>query len=548
MSYNKSLFQGVPKKNVNKSRFNLSHEHKNQFLPGNLIPCLLLETLPGDEFDIQTEFMFRFSPLYFPIMHKMTMRADYYYVPNRILWPDVGGGNEGWSKWISEGFEVDRPYMNANMAFTAAAYSVQVLAHMGLPLITPVVGSDEIISGLNALPLSAYLKIWDEYYRVTQLEDEVWFPLSGGDNTNGFNLAFGVGAGLPWKSFNSNWEKDYFTSALPTPQITNAFQIEELFEGGPTTWKKIVDGTPADAGDLVTTPIGETETNSDLVYLEIQNTNTVKAIRLAEVLQSYYERIMKVGQRYRDFIEGLWGNDPEPGVVDVPVLFGSTFGRVQIADVMTNASYDYGETGTSRTGDYAGQANLYESGNETHKYNCKEHGWIMCILQVNPNTNYGQGIERFWRRSIQTDYPLDIFSGIGDQEILKEEVLYNPITAEVTKNSETFGYIPRFSEMRYKNNLYVHNLAFVQGGLSQHLGRWWDPATTVGAVYDSTIQIDETFIKAGSELAGGIRLTDVFRILPSGDDTYPSEGVIYGHLFHSIYVNRALPMFSTPKL
>jgi len=561
MSYNKNLFQGVPRKQVNKSRFDLSHEWKGQGLMGQIYPVLTMETLPSDEWTIDSEFMFRFNPLYFPIMHKATMRADYFFVPNRILWIYQNEGNKGWTRWITEQEEYTHPTIDANMTNALGGFNNNVLAFMGIPFLQTGTGYSINITGLNALPLSAYLKIWDEYYRVPQLEDERWFPLEPGDNSTAMDLAFQEEAPhttRTYQAFSAKWEKDYFTSALPQPQLGDAIQIPLVGDiGNPYQWLK-ADGTDPTDGDLVTNNGGETRIGAQPVGLDIQETAaSIKQLRIAETLQSYYERIIKVGQRYRDFIEGLWGDDPEPAVVDVPVMFESKFGRVQIADVMTQASYDYAtEAATSRTGDYTGQANLYSSDGGRAKYYCREHGWIMCLLQVNPNTSYGQGIHRMWRRTVQTDYPLDIFSNIGDQEILKEELMYNNHIASAAKNQDTFGYIPRHSEMRYMNNIYTGNLQGVIApgdgpgiGISQHLGRWWNPTINESTDYDLAITIGAAFTLSASYVRGGTRITDTFRTLPLGSGLqYPQEGQMFMHIFHSISVERVLPLFATPKL
>jgi len=558
MSYKKGLFEGVPNKKVNKSRFNLSHEYKAQLIPGTLVPILTMETMPGDEWSIDTEFMFRFSPLYFPVMHKVTMRADYYYTPYRILWNETGAENVGWKKWIAEQEEIPLPTMNPNMRYFTGGFNNNLLAYMGIPMI-PLDGIHTLtISDLSAFPLSAYLKIWDEYERIPQLEEERWFNLESGNNTPDFLTAFAgwVETASPViKCLPSKWEKDYLTSALPQPQVGEAILIPSMGIDPDTgefipTKVFLEDGT-VPANFAMNAVDGETQVSTQgPVALETQA--TIKQLRLSEVLQTFYERIMKVGTRYRDFIKGLYEDDPEPMAVDVPVLFGSKFGRVQIADVMTQTYTDSVAQGDRKTGDYVGQMNLYENGGGNLNYYCREHGLIMCILQVNPNTSYGQGIARFWRREVQTDFPLDIFSGIGDQEILKEEVVYNPVTAFLAKNNDTFGYIPRFSEMRYMNNIQVGQINFT-GGKSQHIGRIWDDNITNSTNYDN-LEINDVFVNTlisdTANDSGGIRITDVWRSLPDpdGNTSNTGEGTIYAHIFHSIYVNRALPMYSTPKL
>lgn len=562
--YNKPIFGGVPKKNIQRSRFDLSHEWKSNFNPGRLIPCLLLETMPNDEFSIDSEFMFRFSPLYFPIMHKLTMRADYFYVPNRVLWPYQSVENKGWVHWITNEEEYVHPYTTTDLRWEDSTLIESVGYYFGLPVL-PVLNAnyESKINNLNAFPFSAYLKIWDIYYRVPQLEDERWFPLNVGNNTTAFSTAYNASVARPdlHRVFSSKWQKDYFTSALPQPQLGDAVTIPTLDENLPITQTARISAT----GAAVTGPLsiiaaadgGVQDSSATDIYIDQDNPATIRQLRIAEVLQSYYERLIKIGSSmYRDFIKGMYGNDPEPNTIDQPVQFGSKFGRVQISDVMTQASYDYAETGTSRTGDYTGQASMYSNDGGRLRYDCNEHGWIMCILQVNPNTSYGQGVERFWRREVQTDYPLDMFSSIGDQEILKEEVLYNAKTTNLALNQDTFGYIPRFSEMRFKNDIYTAGLQ-KNNGLSQHLGRFFTTDIYETAEYNAFVTINDEFTDVqpdGNTLVsadeiGGIRISDVFRILPNAAGTQvESEAVIYAHVYHDISVNRQLPMFSVPDL
>lgn len=554
MSYNKPIFEGVPKHNTNKSRFDLSHEYKTQIIPGYLFPVLTMETMPGDEFDINSEFLFRFAPLYFPIMQKMTMRADYFFIPNRILWIYQSEANKGWTRWISQYEDTTHPYFDANLEYSNGSFPLHVLGYMGLPLQINQAGISTEIENLNALPLNAYLKIWDEYYRNPQLEEERWFPLTDGDNTTAFNTAFGVISNT-YLCLPSKWEMDYFTGALPTPQLGDAVKMPLVTNEGlaplraPSNWINLDTGANAESGEVKydSAQSRSEDVTAEPIGLDIESTApSIRELRLAEVLQSYYERILKIGTRYRDFIKGFFGNDPEPYVIDMPVLIGSKFGRVQISDVMVQADYSWPinyDTST-QAGDYRGHANLYTGDDGRMRYFCREHGWLMCILQVNPNTNYGLGIERFWRRQVQTDYPLDMFSSIGDQEILREELMYNPKIAEAALNQNTFGYIPRFSEMRYKNNMYTAHLAF-NTGKSEHLGRIFDFEVV------PNIEIDANFLTANPKDAGegGTRITDAFRVLPLASYSQsPAEGIIYCHIYHDINVNRNLPFYSTPDL
>lgn len=562
MSYNKSLFQGVPKIKPGSSYFDMSHEWKDDLVPGRLIPCFMKECMPQDNWKIRPEFFFRCDPLYYPIVQKLTMRWDLFWIPFRILWPedDLGGS---WTKWITGQTDITPPYHSADMSRELTVWGTdvhaipnQVLSYMGLPLLKPVEDiTSTVIVDLNAFPLSAYLKVWDEYYRNPQLEEERWFPLAGADMTASFDTAFDNGL-FPgyFGCFSAKWEMDYFTSALPTPQVGEAILIPSVEDGFPketTQWKKSSDGSLAPDGDLTVDTGGSGEDGGTMVAgtgVYHEHNATIKQLRLAEVLQSFYERMMKVGQRYRDYIEGMFGDDPQPGTVDVPVAVGSLFGRFQVADVMQQATTEV-DSIKHRTGDYTGQINMYQNGEETLRYKCLEHGILLGILQVNPNTGYGQGVERFWRRRFLTDYPMDRFANIGDQEILKEEVVYNPVIAQEELNRDTFGYIPRFSEMRYACNHYGGRLSYGIG-LSKHLGRHWfgEDGYTNPTEYGNRIEINSDFVSSVASNLGGTRITDVWRALPSEASQSPTQGVITAYVLFEASVERQLPLYSTPNL
>lgn len=545
--YKQPVYAGVPDKHPNRTRFNYSREWKSEFNPGQLVPCFLEWCMPGDEHELSSEYMFRFDSLYYPMMVLMSMRADTYWCPFRILWPEGQDTNVGWKRWITEQEAIPLPTMNPEMEYDPATYNNQVLAHMGIPLIEQGATKTTVISNLLAFPLAAILAIWDEYERNPLLEAERGFPLISGDNTALFNTAYGVSDGK-WNVLPSKWMMDYLTSAIPTPQLGDPIRIPVIAEGE-MAGNFILDtgGTPTN-GDIQIVTGDTLDSLGNPIHLPLNETaGTVKELRLAEVLQAFYERIAKIGTRYRDWIKSWFGDDPEPGVVDVPVLIRSTFGRVQITDVLTTADVESAQGNVDvLTGNYRGNANLYEPGKETIRYNCKEHGVIIQLLQVNPNTSYGSRIDRRWRMSVQTDFPLEIFMGIGDQEILKEEVFYNSITAQLAKNQDTFGYIPRGQEWRSPLNMH-HTILEIGVGKAKHLGRIWD---IDDLTYDD-LEIDADFVNASSNVYsagnGGQRLTDVFRALPIiPDSTIPTRGVITAHVFHSHYVNRMLPLYSTP--
>lgn len=83
--------------NVNFSNFDLSHVHKTSMDMGKLVPIACIPTLPGDKFNIDVSAFVRGMPTIAPIMDKVDIKVNHFYVPYRILWehfPDFISRNE----------------------------------------------------------------------------------------------------------------------------------------------------------------------------------------------------------------------------------------------------------------------------------------------------------------------------------------------------------------------------------------------------------------------------------------------------------------------
>jgi len=556
-NFNFNMFQGNKTKQVQKSYKDLSHEWKHDMTLGYLVPCLMIPTLPGDEFTIDSQFFFKCDPLYFPLIHRLNMVCDYYWVRNGAMWPAIYDGTPsdgGWENWIMMKSTDAHPTVDVDMEFyPSGTRNDSVMGYFGLPYL--VAGQDRTteITGLNAFPAYAYLMIYDQFHRHPQLEEpHCTFKLIAGDNTANMveMYAYDIGAtsDIRLSVFPAKWGKDYLTSCLPTPQVGDAVLIPSTKLDGDGNYipQKLyeLDGETPVAGTLEVSGDGDLfKAGASAQKVVLETNATICDLSIASVLQTLKEQLMKVGQRYKDWIDWSHDVDIDPLDINVPVMIGSYKGSIQISEVLTQANTTVGES-TFITGDYAGNAGLYETGMNAIRFNCKDYGILMAIVTVTPNTGYGQGINRYWRYNDPLDYPMDIFTTIGDQEVRKEEAFFNNL--ELDKNNETFGYIPRYAEASFINNNYGTNLAF-NAGLSVHLGKWYDPDSMVGTQYDDNIEINREFLRADATWQGGTRVSDVFKVL-----TFPNGGAsmnpIYAYIFHNIKALRPLPQFSTPSL
>lgn len=556
-NFNFNIFQRNAKKNVQKSFKDLSHEWKHDFSLGNLIPCLCIPTLPGDDFEIESQFFFKFDPMYYPIIHRVGLEVDYWWVRNANMWKQYDITDGSWEQWIMMQGEWAHPTVNVEMRYydVGAVLQDSIYGYIGVPYVMYEDGvRTTVISGLNAFPAEAYLQIYNQGYRHPQLEEVRGLNrgLFAGDNTTYLTESYAYGRGITssvrLSVLPSKWQKDYFTSLLPEPQAGDAIQIPMTIDPldpskGPTRWLKS-DGTADTAGVLTTEADGDTKRNETL-YLDTQtNAATVRQLSIATVLQTLKEQLMRFGQRYKDWIDASHDEDVDPLDLGIPIMFGNWRGQVNVSEVLSQATSENANA-SNDVGEYVGNAGLFENGSKV-SFKCRDYGILMAIFSLTPNSGYGQGIPRWLRYSDPLDYPMDIFASVGDQEILNEEIFYNNVTAELDTNQRTFGYGVRFQEAYTIPNNYGSNLAW-NAGLSAHLGKYYNPDEVKGAVYDTWIELDKYFIDASDAIRGGTRVGDVFKHL-NLQNGMTTQNAVTGYILHKIGALRPLPAFSTPSL
>lgn len=504
------------------SIYDLSHEHKTTVDMGYLTPSLLLEAIPGDSFRIRPEVMLRFIPMIAPVMHRIHVIQDFYFVPNRILW-------ENWQKWMVGEEEVELPYMTIPISApnNINTFGSEVLDFLGIPSgLSPAVFNSY---KLNAMPLAAYNRIYSEYYRDQNLQTEpTWSePLSNGSNTLLLAERF---------PFRRAWEHDYFTSALPWAQKGDPVRIP-LFNGdradveydntdqaliinrntglpitvGATTLKN-QNGTGAFYSETVT-PAGFDPNGS--LYVPDDSAATINDLRAALMLQEYLERNARGGTRYIEWIQAHFGVSSSDGRLQRPEFIGRVKQQVVISEVLSTA-----ETDDDVVGGLAGHGISYASG-EPIQWRAEEHGYIMGILNVQPTTSYSQGIHRLWSRRQPLDFPIPVFANLGEQEVRNKEIY-----ADATDGFQegTFGYQPNYHEMRYAYNR-------TSSGMNASFEYWH-----LGSKYTSRPHLNSTFIQA-----------DVSKRIFAVETPFTMDSVIVSMYFDIKKISK-LPKFGIPGI
>ena len=359
---------------------------------------------------------------------------------------------------------------------------------MGVP--TKINGRIEI----NALPIRAYVKIWNEYFRdqnvdnpagyFTDDEDTTYYD-AGKNETEVLKNARLGGRCLPVNKFH-----DYFTSCLPYPQrgpevtialtgnapltaydepnltnrkngtgffnneynsgVVNHASISFTQNGTKFNVNRNNNGNnaPLNNGQYLMT-MSQDDANffnawlgTDLSTIE---TATINQMRQAFAVQHYYEALARGGSRYREQVRALFGVSISDKTVQVPEYLGGGRYHVNINQIVqTSGQQTTNDTPIGETG--AMSVTPINESSFTKSF--EEHGFVIGVMCVRHNRSYQQGLERFWSRTDRLDYYFPQFANLGEQPVKKKEI----VLTGTSTDDETFGYQEAWADYRMKPN------------------------------------------------------------------------------------------------
>lgn len=473
---NERHFLQVPQLHTSRTRFKRDQTILTTFDSGKLIPFFVDEVLPGDTFQIDTSAIVRMTTPKYPVMDDAFIDLYYFYCPNRILWDNFKNfmGEVEDTPWMpTKTYRVPQIRVNGKSS-DPEPYLGSILDYMGVP--TNIKGLFEI----NALPVRAYVKIWNEYFRDQNVDNAA--TLKTDDNTISYKdsnkdvieealkEAYAGGRCLPVNRFH-----DYFSSCLPYPQrgpevtvpikgnagvaLYHDSNLTEIFGANKDIYMNGTgEATPtirqwaqANGGKTVlidgATVSGGTSNSGGYLGADLSTVTatTINELRNAIAVQQYYEAMARGGSRYREQVQALWDVTISDKTVQIPEYLGGGRYRVGMNQIVqTSGQQGSNDTPIGETG--AMSVTPINESSFTKSF--EEHGFVIGVLCVRHSRTYQQGLERFWSRKDRLDYYVPQFANIGEQPVKKKEIM---LTGTAT-DEETFGYQEAWADYRMKPN------------------------------------------------------------------------------------------------
>ena len=458
------IFRKVPIEVPNKSGFDMSSEVFSTMKVGTLVPIHSDLLLPNDTVDLSVSAEVQLPPMATDFYGRVKAHFETFFVPCRQLYG-------GWQELITHPVTGDA-WPSGTSVNQKAKYLPTLRIpvnkmtpgslsdYLGYGFATPTVPADSFVDVLNPMKYLAYHKIWQDYYRDSRIQQPAFSkpPINGVsaqvDPTFSYlpysthysdtpyllrDVASSNFYGLRCADGKECYElrqrcfgKDYFTNATPLPQA----------------------GQPA------------------AVAFGIENNQgafTIASLRAANALQMWLERNNVAGYRYGDQIRAQFGIYPADAALDRPIYLGR-----QVVDVYNKSVYQNdGDTQASNTnnpfstvGSKYGSPLGVGSGSLVGKFTASEHGYLMTIFSLVPDSIYSDVLDKdFWFNKM-ADFPFPLLQGVGDEPISLAEIVGYKASAQSVAASNlvleqmhdaVFAYTQRYASSKFKLDR-VHGL------------------------------------------------------------------------------------------
>jgi len=534
---------------IGRTAFPRHYDFRNTFSAGHLFPIYADEVYPGSQKKIDVGALVRSITPLGPVMDKSFLDIFFFYVPSRLLWDHfeefiAGYNKEAWT----QGVEYKKPriifhmkkedakpsgeslndYLHSFLDFLPRA--CDVVALRGLQY-EPANTSDEQeaiweerlnnFMWIDALYPRAYCKIWNDWFRDENLQDEL--ELYTGDNDEyAEEFAFDLldSDDLPKAAKYHN----RFTSALPAPikgpdvlipmtGLQVGFWPTGTGTASAGSQAAITSGTSIDSDEFTQLKMNGSVTGVSGNKVVANNvSNTIRMLRVAVQTEKLLSKDARGGTRFVESILSHFSVHNGDARLQRSEYLGSTQIQLQVQQITNTTQSD-----DASLGNVGGQS-VTRFNNHVVNATFSEWGIVLGLAVVRTNISYSGGVAEMYQRRTRFEHLWPEFKHIGDVPLLTRRL---EVAATLFDDPDhVFGYTPYFSEkregMNFNTGLFRYkangNLAYLTyqerydlvDGLPSLSGDWIEQPTDIvsetlvsqtGPQYYALWEIEETAIE-----------------------------------------------------
>lgn len=545
-----SFFTYASLDNHKKNWFDLSHTNSGSCNMGILYPVLCTPTLPGDYHVLKLSYLLRMAQMVAPPMTRIGVSFFAFDVPNRILmnprkWDkflsDIEGDSgvslptvnisdfindmsvhltskfnqSSWRDNLKDNlnalyrsdFSVDYDIVeevaygsttSLSIALTNNVtssninsvnswlwgklykdflsfypYKGTLMDYLGFPVVSPAfntnallvsepatssygifkvhIANDDSYAPVQVLPFLAYLFIWNEYFRQEFIQQEIPAEMLE-DFASWYNDLGSIGMINLLK--RRCWEHDYLTSCLPSPQL----------------------------GDSAAIAIGE------------DGQFTIPELREANLIQRIKEKLLHGGTRIFEILRNFFGENVSDARLQIPQFIKGSHHWLKISDIYQTAPGASDSLPTlspdSNIAAPRGASVNAQNYGLTFKHKSKEHGYLIVLMNIQPESVYSQGFPRHFFAVDTLDYGWPDFANITEQPVYNREVFATRNNLD-THSGSIFGWQSQYAWYKYLNSE-------IHGELRDdldffHFGRLFETAPLLNASFLECNPTDRPF-------------------------------------------------------
>lgn len=391
---------------------------------------------------------------------------------------------------------------------------------------------------ISSFPFRAYESIYNGFYRNI-LNNPLIINGQPEYNTYCRNTDGGED-NTDYDFYYHNWEDDFLTTALSSPQVgdpvlvgitTNGSRAYVAMRDEEGNAYRLVPKVSEDGTAIEGLDVQEMKDNEPIQaprsFVDLATTGiSITDLRNCNALQRWLETNSRKGLRFRDIIEGHFDCTVRFDELNMPEFIGGISRDVTVNQINQMSALDVNSGQFDDVlGSFAGQAGCYGSSDTAVSQFIDEPSYIIGILSIVPTPNYSQLLPRhFLDRDILDEY-FPEFSNISMQPIRYNEVC--PIQA-YNNSPDDLNRIFGYQRAWYQ---YLNSVDEVHGEFRKSLRNF-----LINRVFDRAPELSPDFLTVKPE-----DCNDVFSVTETTDK-------ILGQIYFDCTAKLPIPRAGIPKL